>query len=340
MIYTVQQIADLLDAQLVGDPAVEIKAIASIEAAKQGDICFVNSPKYIQQLKETSASAVILKHDLVEISPVASIIVDNPRASYAKLLSVFYPACKYQPGIHASAIVATDATVDPSATIAAKAVIQSGAVIGENTVISEGCVIGKNSIIGRDTQLYANVTVYHDCVIGDECIIHSSTVIGADGFGFEHDKGEWLKIPQVGRAVIGNKVEIGACSVVDRGALNDTVVADGVKLDNHVQIAHNVVVGENTIMSRGVGIAGSTKIGKNCIFGGMTGVKDHIEIADNVIVTAMSLVSKSLTVAGSYSSNTPIDDTRTWRKNSARFRQLDELARRIRQLEKKIEDKS
>ena len=197
--------------------------------------------------------------------------------------------------------------------------------------------MGCNSEIGHNSYLHANVTVYDDCALGEGCIIHSSSVIGADGFGFEHDQGEWVKIPQIGGVKIGNHVEIGACSTVDRGALYDTVIEDGVKLDNHIQIGHNVRVGAHTIMSNGVGVAGSTVIGKNCLIGGMTGIKDNIEIADNVIITAMSLVSKSLTKAGSYSSNTPIDDTRTWRKNSARFRQLDELARRIRQLEKQLD---
>jgi len=165
-------------------------------------------------------------------------------------------------------------------------------------------------------------------------------VIGADGFGFELDQGEWLKIPQVGGVKIANNVEIGACSTVDRGAVKDTIIEEGVKLDNHIQIGHNARIGAHTLMSNGVGVAGSTRIGKNCLFAGMTGVKDHIEIADNVTVTAMSMVSKSLSEAGSYSSNTPIDETRNWRKNSARFRQLDEMARRIRQLEKQLQEKN
>ncbi|HEX5637342.1 MAG TPA: UDP-3-O-(3-hydroxymyristoyl)glucosamine N-acyltransferase, partial [Gammaproteobacteria bacterium] len=197
---------------------------------------------------------------------------------------------------------------------------------------------GRHAIIGAGVHLYANVTIYYGCSIGDNTIIHSSSVIGADGFGFEFDQGEWVKSPQIGAVRIGKNVEIGACSTVDRGALHDTVIDDGVKLDNHVQIAHNVQVGAHTVMSNGVGVAGSTKIGKNCIIGGMAGIRDNIEITDNVMITGMALVSKSLDKPGSYSSNTPIDDTQTWRKNSARFRQLDEMARRIAQLEKKLKE--
>jgi UDP-3-O-[3-hydroxymyristoyl] glucosamine N-acyltransferase len=249
-----------------------------------------------------------------------------------------YPAYRHAPGIHASAVVDSDARVADTASVGANAVIEAGAVIEDGAWIGPGCVIGRDSLIGRNVQLYPNVTVYHGCRIGENTTIHAASVIGADGFGFERDEGEWLKIPQVGGVVIGKNVEIGACSTVDRGALRDTVIEDGVKLDNHVQIAHNVHVGANTVMSNGVGVAGSTRIGKNCLIGGMTGIKDNIEITDDVIITAMSLVSKPLTSPGSYSSNTPIDDTRTWRKNSARFRQLDELARKIHQLEKQVKE--
>jgi len=250
-----------------------------------------------------------------------------------------YPQWKAEPGIDKSAQVDDTAQIADSAYIGPNVVIEADVVIGAECVINAGCVIGRESVIGKASYLYANVTVYHGCSIGEYCILHGASVIGSDGFGFELDEGEWLKIPQVGGVVIGNKVEIGACSVVDRGALNDTVIEDGVKLDNHVQIAHNVYVGEHTLMSRGVGIAGSTRIGKNCLFAGMVGVRDHVEIVDDVTVTAMSLVTKSLKKPGSYSSNTPIDETRAWRKNSTRFKQLDSMARRIRKLEKLIQEK-
>lgn len=339
MQYSLKQLAEHLNARLVGDPDITVNVVAPIESAVEGTISFINDSRYLESLKTTQASAIVLKQELLESSPVAALVVENPRAAYAQLVSLIYPACKPEAGIHDSAIIAEDTVIDTSASIGANVVIASGVHIAADVQIDAGVVIGRNSRIGKASHLYANSTVYHDCKIGEYCIIHASSVIGSDGFGFEFDDGAWLKIPQVGGVVIGNHVEIGACSVVDRGALQDTCIEDGVKLDNHVQIAHNVHVGEHTIMSRGVGIAGSTRIGKNCIFGGMTGVRDHVEVTDNVMVTAMSMVSKSLTKPGSYSSNTPIDETRNWRKNSARFRQLDEMARKIRQLEKQLQDK-
>lgn len=339
MSYSLKQLAEHLGAELEGDGEIIISSAAAIDEAAAGDICFVGSSKYAAALKASTASAVIIRQEMLADSPVAALIVNNPRAAYAQILELLYPEWKPQAGIDVSAVIDPTANIADSAYIGANVVIEAHAVIAENVRIDAGCVVGRSSKIGTGTHLYSNVTVYHECVIGEYCILHSSTVIGSDGFGFEFDQGAWLKIPQVGRVVIGNHVEIGACSAVDRGALNDTVIEDGVKLDNHVQIAHGVHVGEHTIMSRGVGIAGSTRIGKNCIFAGMTGVKDNIEVTDNVTVTAMSMVSKSLTKAGSYSSNTPIDDTRSWRKNSARFRQLDEMARKIRQLEKQIKEK-
>ncbi len=340
MAYTLKQLADYLGASHRGDGNLQISSVASLENAQTGDICFVGSDKYLTALKASAASAVIIRDDLLQSTSLPAIIVDNPRAAYARLVSYLYPEVKPAAGIHPTAVVDPSATVADTATIAAQVVIEAGAVIAEDVRIDAGCFVGRDSHIGRGSHLYPNVTIYHQCTLGEYCIMHSSSVVGSDGFGFEYDQGEWIKVPQIGGVVIGNAVEIGACSVVDRGALQDTVIEDGVKLDNHVQIAHNVHVGAHTVMSRGVGIAGSTRIGKHCLFAGMTGVKDHIEIVDNVTVTAMSMVSKSLTEAGSYSSNTPIDETRNWRKNSARFRQLDEMARRIRQLEKQIHDKS
>lgn len=340
MSYSIKQLAEYLDADYLGDGELAVDSVASIGQAKQGNITFIGSDKYLGDLRSTQATAVLLREELAKESPVASIIVSNPRAAYARLVALLYPEDTVTPGVHSSAIIDASAQIASTACIGPNVVIEAEVVIADEVRVDAGCFVGKASRIGQATHLYPNVTVYHQCVIGEYCIMHSSSVIGSDGFGFELDQGEWIKIPQIGGVIIGDSVEIGACSVIDRGALQDTVVGNGVKLDNHVQIAHNVSVGEHTVMSRGVGIAGSTTIGKNCLFAGMTGVKDHIEITDNVIVTAMSMVSKSLKEPGSYSSNTPIDDTRSWRKNSARFRQLDEMARRIRQLEKQIQDKN
>ena len=338
--YTLEQLAKAVNGKLVANGSINIDHVAPVESAGEGAISFVSSEKFARHLVNTQASAVIVSSELESKATVPVIVVDNPRAAYAKIAALLYPPQKPQPGIHPSAIIHNSVTIGKGVSIGAHVVIEEGVEIGGGVVIEPGCYIGSNSKIGDETHIHANVSIYYECHIGQHCIIHSSTVIGADGFGFEKEQEQWLKIPQVGGVVIGNHVEIGACSTVDRGAVENTVIEDGVKLDNHIQIAHNVHVGAHTIMSNGVGVAGSTKIGKNCLIGGMTGIKDHIEIADNVMITAMSLVSKPLTQAGSYSSNTPIDDTRTWRRNTARFRQLDELAKRLIQLEKQINKSS
>jgi UDP-3-O-[3-hydroxymyristoyl] glucosamine N-acyltransferase len=339
MTYTLLQLAKIVGGEIVGDGACSITRVAPIQDAGAGDISFVSSAKYQKYLSHTHASAVIVTRELSSGLSIPALVVKNPRAVHARVTALLHPLFSPPPGIHPRAIVAESAKLARTARIAANVVIEDDAVIGENAWIEAGCVIGRQARIGAGVHLYANVTIYYGCSIGDNTIIHSSSVIGADGFGFEFDQGEWVKIPQIGAVRIGNNVEIGACSTVDRGALYDTVIDDGVKLDNHVQIAHNVQVGAHTIMSSGVGVAGSTKIGKNCIIGGMAGIRDNIEITDNVMITGMALVSKSLNKPGSYSSNTPIDDTQTWRKNSARFRQLDEMARRIAQLEKSLKNK-
>ncbi|MCW8853938.1 MAG: UDP-3-O-(3-hydroxymyristoyl)glucosamine N-acyltransferase [Gammaproteobacteria bacterium] len=332
--YTLAELAEKVGGKVAGNGDCVITSVASIENATAGSICFIYSSKFAKYLADTKAEAVILTAELAAEAKVPALIVDKPRAAYAHITALLYPQYKPEPGIHSSAVIDDSAQIADSAYIGANVVIEAGVRIGDGVYIGPGCIIGRKSELAADVYLHANVTVYYGCSIGENSIIHSASVIGADGFGFEHDGQEWVKIHQVGGVCIGKNVEIGACSTVDRGAVSDTIIEDGVKLDNHIQIAHGVKVGENTIMSNGVGVAGSTIIGKNCMIGGMTGIKDNIEITDNVIITAMSLVSKPLTKPGSYSSNTPIDDTRTWRKNTARFRQLDEIARRVMQLEK------
>ncbi|RDH85266.1 MAG: UDP-3-O-(3-hydroxymyristoyl)glucosamine N-acyltransferase [endosymbiont of Galathealinum brachiosum] len=337
--YKLKQLAKELGVKLHGDENVVVNSVAPVDKAAEGDICFVSSARYIDNLRSTSASAVIIKEEMLEETDVSSLVVDNPRATYARVVNLLYPLSRPDAGVHPSASIDETAKVSESAYIGANVVIEEKAEIADNVIVEAGCVIGRNSKIGKSTHLYPNVTVYYECSIGEHCILHSSSVIGSDGFGFEFDKTEWLKISQIGGVRIGDKVEIGACSIVDRGALNDTVIEDGVKLDNHVQIAHNVHIGAHTLMSRGVGVGGSTKVGANCLFAGMVGIRDNIEITDNVIITAMTLVSSSIKKAGSYSSPTPMDDTRSWRKNSVRFRQLDDMAKRIRDLEKQIKNK-
>jgi len=337
MSFTLKQLASETGAVVHGDGECIIDSLCCMQNGKPGAIGFIASAKYAKYLTNTEAEAVILRKDLVEFSSIPALIADNPRATYARITSLLYPPSVSKEGIHPTAVIDPSVTMAEGGSIGAHSVIGAGVRIDKNVIIGANCVIERDCCIGDNTRLYSNVTLYHDCHIGRQCIIHSGAVIGADGFGFEFDRGEWIKIQQVGGVRIENSVEIGACSTVDRGSLANTVIEDGVKLDNHVQIGHNVHVGAHTVMANGVAVAGSTKIGQNCIFGGMTGIKDGVEIADNVMVTAMSMVSKSLPKPGSYSSNIPIDDTRLWRRNSARFRQLDELAKRLRQLEKEVQ---
>ncbi|VAW58973.1 UDP-3-O-[3-hydroxymyristoyl] glucosamine N-acyltransferase [hydrothermal vent metagenome] len=339
MSYKLKQLAEHLGAQLHGDENTVINFVATVDKAKEGDISFITSAKYTKVLKKTLASAVIVREDMLENTTVPALVVNNPRAAYAKIVALFCPPQLPEAGIHDSAVINPTAQIAGSVYIGANTVIEENVVIAENVIIEAGCVIGRNCKIGKSTRLYPNVTVYYGCEIGEECILHSSSVVGADGFGFEFDETQWLKIPQVGGVKMGNKVEIGACSVIDRGALNDTIIEEDVKLDNHVHIAHNVNIGAHTVMASGVAVAGSTKVGKNCMVGGMAGIRDNIEITDNVMISAMTSVSKSLKESGSYSSMSPIDETKKWRKNTVRIRQLDDMAKRIRKLEKQIENK-
>ena len=337
MSFTLNQLALETGTVVYGNGECVIDSLCCMQNAKPGAIGFITSEKYAKYLTNTEAEAVILTKDLLELSPVPALIADNPRATYARITSLLHPNPVPKAGIHPTVVIDPSATVASDACIGAHSVIEAGARIDKSVCIGANCVIGRDSCIGENTYFYPNVTLYHNCHIGQHCILHSGAVIGADGFGFEFDRGVWIKIQQVGGVRVGNGVEIGACSTIDRGALVDTIIEDGVKLDNHIQIGHNVRVGAHSIMANGVAIAGGVKIGQHCLFGGMAGVKEGVEIADNVTVTGMSMVSKSLPKAGSYSSNIPIDGTRSWRRNSARFRQLDELAKRIHQLEKEVQ---
>ncbi|KKK52337.1 hypothetical protein LCGC14_3105920, partial [marine sediment metagenome] len=239
-------------------------------------------------------------------------------------------------GVHPSAVVAASAQIGGGTSIGPNAVLGEDVVIGANSRIGAGVSISDGTVIGDNCRISANVSIYHGVTIGSQVTIHSGAVIGADGFGFAHSEGRWVKIYQLGGVVIGNRVEIGACTTIDRGALEDTVIEDGVILDNHVQIAHNVRIGENTAMAGCSGVSGSTVIGKNCIFAGQSGVVGHVTLCDGVHLTGGTIVTKSLTEPGSYSSGTAFSKSEDWRKNAVRFNQLDDLARRVRQLEKKL----
>jgi len=337
MIFTLAELAAATGARLHGDGSCRIRRVADISSAGDGSIAYVYSQRYAKYLKSTGASAVIVTEDLLASCPAPALVTASPRLVFARVAAMLNPEPAAPAGISPRAIVAADASVDSSACIEAGAVVGSGASIGAGAWIGPGCVIEAGAVIGRNTRLRANITIGGDCVLGDNNIVHAGVVIGADGFGFEADGEAWCKIPQLGRVLIGSDVEIGASTTIDRGSLGDTVIGDGVKIDNQIQIGHNVRIGDNTVISACTCIAGSTKIGSHCLIGGSVGIRDNIEITDNVMISGRTLVSRSITRAGSYSSSTPMDETANWRRNAARFRQLDELARRLIKLEAEFE---
>jgi UDP-3-O-[3-hydroxymyristoyl] glucosamine N-acyltransferase len=334
--FTLQQLADYLGATLVGEPSTLINGLSTLSAATSGDVSFLANPKYQSQLSSTQASAVIVHTDMKDQLSVSGLLMSSPYEGYARLSHLFAPTPRYEGGIHPSAVVADTATIDATAYIAANAVIENNAVIGAGVVIGPGSVVGHNSTIAKQTRLAANVSVYHNVMVGERCIIHSGVVLGADGFGFAPVKNGWFKIAQIGGVEIGNDVEIGANTTIDRGALEPTRIGNGVKLDNQIQIAHNVQIGDGSAAAACVGIAGSSTLGKGVTLSGGVGVAGHLDIADGVHISGMSLVSKSIKEKGSYSSGTALAPSKEWRKSAVRFRQLDDMAKRLKIMEEQL----
>ncbi len=335
--YRLADIAAQLGGHVLGDGEVRVAQVATLENAQTAHVSFLANSKYRVQLANTLAGAVILGEADADATTLPRIVSDNPYAYFAKVSALLNPLPEVKPGIHPGASVAVSAMIDPTASIAATAVIGEGATIGAHSVIAEGCCIGANAVVGSGARLYPNVVVYHDCIIGDNLIAHAGVVIGSDGFGIAMDEGRWVKIPQIGRVVIGNDVEIGANTTIDRGALDDTVIEDGVKLDNQIQVAHNVRIGAHTAIAGCVGIAGSATIGKYCRIGGSAGILGHLQIADHVEISSFTLVGKSIREPGSYSGIFPFSSNEDWRRNAVHLRHLDELVKRVRSLEKQIE---
>ena len=332
--YSLAELAQILNAELNGNADQNISALATIQSAGSNDLSFIANPAYKKYLSSTQAGALLINAELAPEFEGNKLIVKNPYTAYAQLSSLFEFLREPHSGIHPSAVVGKECELGKNISIGANAVIGDGVSLGDGVVIGAGCYVGNDTSIGANTRLAANVSVYHGVSIGSDCILHSGCVVGSDGFGFAPDAGGWIKIHQLGGVRIGNKVEIGACTCIDRGALDDTQIDDGAIIDNQVQIAHNVYIGKNTAIAAQVGIAGSTKIGANCTIAGAVGIIGHLTLADKVHITAMSLVSASIKEAGSYSSATPLAPTKNWRKNAARFRQLDELATRLIKLER------
>jgi len=335
--YRLQEIADALGASLRGDPEVRVSGLATLQAAGPGEISFLANPSYGKYLKETKAAAVIVSPAVADQAQTNVLLLDNPYLGYARLSHWFDPAPVAPAGIHPTAVVDSSATVSPSASIGPHVVIEADVCIGEQVVIGAGSYIGARSRIGDQSILRPRVTLAHDVVVGQRCNILSGAVIGSEGFGFANEKGVWNRIAQLGGVTLGDDVEVGANTTIDRGALDSTVIGNGVKLDNLIQVGHNVQIGDHSAMAAMVGIAGSTRIGKHCVFGGASGVAGHLEIADQVHLTGMTMVTNDIREPGVYSSGVIADKNLQWRKNAVRFRQLDALARRIKELEKRSE---
>jgi UDP-3-O-[3-hydroxymyristoyl] glucosamine N-acyltransferase len=318
--------------EIIGELLQPIVGVGTLERATESHITFLANPKYRSTLAATQAGAVILSPKDRDATYKPRIITDNPYAYFARVAQLFSPPPTYAAGIHAMAVVDSSATIAATASIAAFVTIGANAVIGANVRIGAGCVIGENVVIGDDSELVARVTVYQQCEIGKRALIHAGVVIGADGFGFANDKTAWVKIPQTGRVVIGNDCEIGANTTIDRGAMEDTIVGDGVKIDNQVQVGHNCVIGNHTLICGCTGIAGSTIIGERVTIGGAVSITGHLSICDDVVLSANALVSKSITKPGMYSAGFPLMPHREWLKNAAQLRHLDEMADKLKKL--------
>lgn len=335
--YSLGEIAAHLHAELRGNPETRITGLNSLKNASQGQIAFLSNPKYASQLSHCSAEAVILTAAQAESFSGSCLVLENPYLGYAQLSGWFDPAPQQACGIHNSATVHASAMVRDDVYLGPNVVIEAGVVLASGCRVGANSFIGARSVLGENCHISANVSIYHDVHMGDYVRIHSSSVIGADGFGFAPDSsGGYQKIHQIGGVEIGNNVEIGACTTIDRGALENTIIGNGVIIDNHVQIGHNAEVGDNTAMAAYAGLAGSAKIGANCTLAGSACLVGHISVCDNVVLTARTMATKDITKPGIYSSSvTSLLPSLEWRKNAARMPQLDSMARRIKALEKK-----
>ncbi len=334
--YRLGEIVARLGGELIGDPDAEILRIATLESAGPGDLCFLSHGRYRAHLRDTRAAAVILAREERDATALPRILCDDPYVYYARAAQLFGSESRPVPGIHARAVVEAEAEIPASVTVGPGCHIGHRARLGERVVIDANCTIGEDASIGEDSRLGPSVTVYPRSLIGKRALIHAGVVIGADGFGMAPDSGRWIKIPQTGRAVIGDDVEIGANTTIDRGALDDTVIEDGVKLDNQIQIGHNVRIGAHTAMAGCAAVAGSTRIGRHCAIGGAARIIGHLTIADHVTISAAAVVTKSITRAGTYTGVLPSAPSREWAKTVAHLRSLDRLVRRIRELEKRL----
>jgi UDP-3-O-[3-hydroxymyristoyl] glucosamine N-acyltransferase len=326
---TLREIVARLGGEALGEVSTPLTGVATLDSAGPSQIAFLANPKYRSRLAGTRAGAVILGPGDRDAAAIPRIVSENPYAYYARTVALFNPAREPLPGVHPTAQVGSGARIAPGAEVGAFAVVGAGCAIGDGAVIGAHAVLGERVGVGEHTRLHAHVTVYDGCTIGARCVLHSGVVIGADGFGMARDAGRWVKIPQVGAVRIGDDVEVGANTTIDRGALDDTLIGDGVKLDNQIQIAHNCVIGAHTVIAGCTGISGSVTIGRDCLIGGGVGIVGHLEICDGVTISGFSFVTKSITEPGTYTSGMPAMPHAEWLRNTVHLRRLDDLARRI-----------
>jgi UDP-3-O-[3-hydroxymyristoyl] glucosamine N-acyltransferase len=318
---------------LHGDGDCVIAGVDTLQDAGRDKISFYANRRYRRELAATHAAAVILRAEDRSQCPCHALVADNPYLAYARVATHLSASVAPPAGIHPSAVVDPAARVAASASVGPNSVVEAGAVIADGVVVGPLCLIGRDVVVGRDSRLIASVTLCHGTQLGERCVLQPGVVVGSDGFGLANDAGTWERVPQLGRVRIGNDVDIGANTTIDRGAIRDTVIADGVKLDNLIQVAHNVQIGAHTAMAGCTGISGSTKIGSHCTLAGAVGVVGHVEIADGVHVSGMSMVSRSIREPGTYTGSIPAMPHDEWRRNFARLKQLDDMARRLRALE-------
>ena len=324
--------------ELVGDPAATVSRVATLANADSESLSFFANKAYRDQLRQTTAAAVLVHPDDAKDCPVNALLADDPYLAYARIADVLCPLPDLAAGIHNSAVISSSASVSDSAQVSANVVIDDDCVIGDQVFVGPGVVIGPRCTINDGTRLLANATLVQDVEIGERCIVHPGAVIGSDGFGNAKSDSGWVKVPQFGGVRIGNDVEIGANTTIDRGALEDTVIENGARLDNLIQIAHNVRIGEHTAMAAHAAVAGSTDIGKRCLIAGRAGIAGHLSICDDVAIGGATMISKNINEPGFYLASFPAEKHRDWKRKVARFRRLDSLAQRVSDLEKSADD--
>lgn len=334
-----KKIAKKINAKLYGNENLIINSIAPLNLAKKGQITFLSNKKYIKQLKYCKATAIILKKKHFKKIKIATLVVQNPYLAYAKLAKILDTTPKPANKIHPYSIIEKNVKIGKKVGIGANTVIEKGVNLGNKVSIGSGCFIGKNVIINDYSKIWSNVSIYHDTEIGKNCLIQAGSVIGSDGFGYAQENKKWKKIPQLGKVIIKNNVEIGACTTIDRGSIENTIIGNGVIIDNQCQIAHNVIIGDNTAIAGGVILGGSLILGKNCMIGGASVINGHIKICNKVNITGMSMIIRSIKKPGIYSSGMPIQENKKWRKTTVLIMNINKIYRKIRELERKILNK-